>query len=540
MRRQLNLYIFMIAIILISSLVACSEKEVSDVDEDGKVKISVFAPQDSEEDLKSNSFSQFVEEKFNIDFDWQTTTYDVASATETRSIAMASGDYPDMFLLVAWLDQFSQGELIKYGRDGAILPLNDLIKEHAPNIQSVLDSHEYFSAMATAPDGNIYGLPQINECYHCQYRAKMWINQTWLDALNLDMPTTHEEFKEVLQAFKTEDPNGNGEADEVPVSGIANMDGGGTFTFLMNGFIYDDGDTRLLLEDDKVDFAPIQPEWKEGLAYIKDLYDEGLIDPGTFSQNQEALSQLGGAEEMILGAAVAHHVAMIASDLEIHNQYEVVPPLEGPNHSYGQFNYPSYPGGTFVLTNKASEEAQVAAIKLIDYMFTEEGQIRAHFGEEGTSWIKPEEGDLAINEDVEPIVKPIPLEEGEDNRNDSWGAMTQYYQSFEFRDAWVSAEDIYSAEGYERRLQEATYSYEGTEPEEVFPHWAIWLDPDLIDEVVMMETNINNYIDQSAVQFITGEMDLESEWDSYIEGYNQLDLERYLEIMEEAYNNAEF
>src|SRR5215207_4896204 len=63
--------------------------------------------------------------------------------------------------------------------------------------------------------------------------------------------------------------------------------------FLMNGFIYDDDRTYLLLKDGKADLAANKPEWKEGLSYIKSLSDAGLIDPGAFTQNAEALKKIG-------------------------------------------------------------------------------------------------------------------------------------------------------------------------------------------------------------------------------------------------------
>lgn len=542
MKKRNTIFLLIISMLLI--LAACSSDDKSDNSADGNstdsdvVKISVFSQQNSTLDLETNWFSNHVEEKFNVDFEWQTTTWDPTAAAEARSIAMASGDYPDMFLLIPWVDQFSQAELVNYGKQGALIPLNDLIKEHAPNIQKVLDEHEYYAAMATAPDGNIYGLPQLNECFHCMWNTKMWMNKTWLDTLGLDIPTTHEELEVVLEAFKNEDPNGNGKQDELPVSGAAGLiDGGDIITFLMNGYIYDDAVTRLIVEDGKVDFAPNKPEWREGLMYIRGLYEKGLIDPGTFSQNQDALYQIGGAEETILGSTVIVHPAMFATDLEIHNQYEPVPPLQGPNGAWTKYEYASKPGGTFVLTNKASEEVQIAAIKIIDYLFTEEGKIQGENGQEGIGWMRPEEGDVAINEDVEPIVKQIPLAEGEEERNDSWGPLSQYYHPVEFRDGLVQDLDIYSPNGYERRLQEATYLYEDKHPEEVYPHWAVWYDVDIIDELSMMRTNIDDYIDQNAVQFITGEKSLETDWDDYVEGFERLGLERYLEIMQEAFDN---
>ena len=177
---------------------------------------------------------------FNIEFEWQTTTMDGNSAKEQRQIGLASGDYPDLYMLIPWVDQFSQLDLLKYGKDGVVLPLNDLIKANAPNVQAALDNYPWFKSMATAPDGNIYGLPQLIECYHCSYANKMWVNTKWLKALNLEVPKTTDEYKAMLEAFKTKDPNGNGMADEVPLSGSTEDYGVRVIPYLMNGFIYDD------------------------------------------------------------------------------------------------------------------------------------------------------------------------------------------------------------------------------------------------------------------------------------------------------------
>lgn len=114
--------------------------------------------------------------------------------------------------------------------------------------------------MNTAPDGKIYGLTGLNECFHCSYPNKMWVNTKWLDQLNMKVPATTEEFKEMLKAFKTKDPNGNGKADEVPLSGSTENFGVHIIPYLMNGFIYDDDRNYLILNQGKVEMAANKPE----------------------------------------------------------------------------------------------------------------------------------------------------------------------------------------------------------------------------------------------------------------------------------------
>ena len=59
---------------------------------------------------------------FNIQFEWQTTPCDGNSAKEKRQIALASGDYPDLFMLIPWIDQFSQLDLLQLWAAGRAHP----------------------------------------------------------------------------------------------------------------------------------------------------------------------------------------------------------------------------------------------------------------------------------------------------------------------------------------------------------------------------------------------------------------------------------
>ncbi|WP_152391930.1 extracellular solute-binding protein [Paenibacillus guangzhouensis] len=506
------------------------------------VNISVFSVQESGIDIPTNKFTQFVSEKFNIKFNWQINPSD--GAKEKRQISLASGDYPDAYMLTHYIDQFSQADLLKYGKQGVLLPLNDLIDKYGPNIKAAMENYPAMKTFNTAPDGNIYGLGAFTECFHCSYPNKMWINTEWLKKLNLEMPKTTEEFKQVLEAFKSEDPNGNGKADEVPLSGSTEDFGVRIIPFLMNAFVYDDDRNYLNLVAGKVQSAAISPEWKEGLTYIKSLFDAGLIDPGAFTQNAEAFKKIGenaGAE--ILGAGAGMHPAIFIN-IDPGNtrsaHYNPVPPLTGPNGiSYATHDAGGVaPGAKFVITNKASEEAQIALIKMVDYMFTPEGQTNAGSGMKGIDWTDPEPGDVALGKDVKPVVKSIPMKEGEAPRNAGWSGMGHFFMPKDYRDTFVQATDIYASNGYERRLYDATLLYQGHEPKDIFPIWSIWIDPAEIDEASLLQTNLRNYIEQNELQFITGNKDINKDWDDYVKGLENLKLDRYLEILQKAYDNT--
>ncbi|MFD0693559.1 extracellular solute-binding protein [Paenibacillus sp. GCM10027628] len=510
------------------------------------VTIKVFADQDtsSNQDLATSWFSKQLEQKFNIKFNWTTVPFD--GAPEKRQISLASGDYPDMFLLVPYIDHFTQSDLLRYGQQGVFLPLNDLIDKYAPNIKKTLDTYPDYKAMNTAPDGKIYGLGQFAACYHCSFPNKLWVNSTWMKKLNITTPKTTDDFKKMLEAFKTKDPNGNGKADEIPLTGSIETYGVHVVPFLMNAFIYDDDHTYLNLNNGKVDIAANKPEWREGLKYIKSLYDEGLIDPGAFTQNADSFKKIGENKDVqILGAGAGMHPAIfvdIADGNRFSKDYDSIPPIAGPsNVSYSTFSYAGNPGTSFVLTNKASNEAQIAAIKALDYMYTIDGQLASQVGLENVDWRKPQAGEKALDDSMQPLYAPIPLKAGEKNLNNNWISLGQYLSDSKFRGSLVQSTDIYSDKAYERRLFEATKNnYDNKQPKQVFPYWALWIDPNTADQASMLQTNITNYVNQSSLQFITGNKNLDKDWDAYVKGFDGLDLKSYLDIMQKSYDSSTF
>jgi putative aldouronate transport system substrate-binding protein len=311
----------------------------------------------------------------------------------------------------------------------------------------------------------------------------------------------------------------------------------------MNAFIYDDDRTYLVMNNGKVDMAATKQEWKDGLTYIKSLVDAGLIDQGAFTQNAEAFKKIGdnaGAE--ILGAGAGMHPAIFVTTGDgapYGGHYDAIPPLTGPNGShYATYDFGSVAGATFALTNKASKDVQIAMIKMVDYMFTPDGALRGIFGEEGKDWRLPKAGDVANEDKATPLYATIPLAKDEKPHNTAWGAMAQYYNPKEFRDGWVQATDIYASNGYERRLQQATHLYDGNQPTDVFPHWAIWIQPDQADEAATLRQNITDYVNQNSLQFVTGAKDLSKDWDAYIAGFDKLNLTRYLQIMQASYDSS--
>ena len=131
----------------------------------------------------------------NINVEW--TTAPNAGYLEKKNVLLASGEYPDIFYRAG----LSVSDLVNYGSKGAIIPLNDLIEEHAVNLNERIEDYPTIEKEITMADGNIYSMPTINGTNNT-IGARNWINVDWLEAVNMEMPTTLDELEAVLTAFK--------------------------------------------------------------------------------------------------------------------------------------------------------------------------------------------------------------------------------------------------------------------------------------------------------------------------------------------------
>ncbi|MFC5467377.1 extracellular solute-binding protein [Cohnella suwonensis] len=501
----------------------------------GPVEVTFFAPQ-GKAPLEDNDYTKLVEQKFNAKIKWDLAPAD--ALIDRRQLLLASGDYPEVFLE----GKFSNADLMTYGKQGVLIPLNDLIDKYAPNLKALWEKKPFLKTAMTSPDGNIYGIPRFNECYHCTYSQKYWMNKEWLDKVGLPVPTTTDELYAVLKAFKTQDPNGNGKADEIPLTGAPNKSvwNGNIDAYLMNSFIYNDNDKYLTVTDGKVDFAANKPEWKDGLAYMQKLYKEGLIDSASFTQNDQAIGQLGNREgDEIVGSITTALVSYLLNvgDEKItrHKHWVIVPPLKGPNGVQLAGTWQGLGEFAFTITNKASEAQQIAAIQIADYAFSEEGALFSEYGtNEGIGWNKAQPGEKNIwGEPAKYSFENLKKLDENAIRNDSWSLLGPKDMSKEFRDSFASAQDPLSAKGYETRLAQATKEYEPYAPKEIYPASA-YIRPEDTDTAAQLTTAIKDYVNTSMAQFIIGNKDIEKDWDAYVKGFDGLNLAKYIEIYQNA------
>lgn len=497
-----------------------------------KITIKAFAPKLSyiSDISEGNDFTEWFENETNVHIDWELAPENALQ--EKKSLMLASGDYPDVIY-----GGLTKEEELMYGPQGVLIPLNKLIEENCIKFKVVMEDYPLLEESITTPDGNIYSMPTINECYHCMHAMRAWINQTWLDALELDMPTTTEEYYQVLKAFKEEDPNGNGKQDEIPLSGA---DGGwhlNVVNFFINSFIYNDGDTRFVFKNGELDINANKPEFKEALKYLHKLYDEGLMDQAALTQDRNQLVQLGtNADINILGSATAALWWDFSDSDTVENprnrEYVAMSPMKGPDGVQYAASFPfSTTTGAFAITS-ACEYPEVA-IRLADFIYDYEGTLMSTCGMEDVSWRWAKDGENGLdgNQAIWVILNDITVTEC----NYYWGQMGPVFQPNDFR-LGQAMEGVDQWNTEYRLFVESRDKYAAYVPpiEEVFP--PVYIAAEDASEYTRLKTQLKDYIDESIARFISGDLDLEADWDAYVKDFDNLELNKYLEINMKAYN----
>ena len=249
-------------------------------------------PASTESDPNKRTIFKRLQEKTNVEIEWTAIQSDQWG--DKIALNMANTDTLTDFIFSAG---FGDSDLLKYADQGIIIPLEEYIDAYMPNLSSVFEKYPEYRTMCTDSEGHIWALPWIeqlgSEKTAIQTVGNMsFINKKWLDFLNLEIPTTVDEFEQVLIAFRDNaselQAEFNIEGSIIPMSCIVN-DGDQDPGILINGFGegYGDADKgRHIAVTDNLEVicSATQQGYKDGIAWLHSLYEQGLIDPEAFTQ----------------------------------------------------------------------------------------------------------------------------------------------------------------------------------------------------------------------------------------------------------------
>lgn len=225
------------------------------------------------ETIEENRALQYIEDTLNVDisFSWVVPS---DSYLDKLNLAIASGDIPDIMIVdPTQLEQLTEAD--------AIEDLTPYIEKYAN--ADILENYaqtKNVALQAATIDGKIMGIPNVQPQADAPIMA--WVRQDWLDKLSLEGPTTVDEVETLAKAFMEQDPDGNGVADTFgltgtlePVNVPSNLHG---FDAIFNAYgafpelFYRDAEGKII-------YGSIQPETKEALARLVQMYQDGIIDP---------------------------------------------------------------------------------------------------------------------------------------------------------------------------------------------------------------------------------------------------------------------
>lgn len=297
--------------------------------------IGTLSPDNSEKPLVKQ-----LNEAMGVTIEWNCVSGD--TMTEKKNLILNAGnDLPDALMAA----DLSDSELITAGESGLFIALEDYINEETmPNLMKIVEKRPELLASCTMPDGHIYGLPKISEMgfeykdgntYQIgavpQFTA---INVDWLEAVDMEMPTTVEELHDVLKAFKENDVNGNGDpTDEIPMSFMMGLWCGGMGTFMAPFGCTDYQTEHRAIENGVAYYQAASEEYKNAIAYYHDWFEEGLIDIEVFSQDSSQYIAKGSGEDARLGVFSWWEIPEIVGS-ERTSSYEYLPILDGPDGTH--------------------------------------------------------------------------------------------------------------------------------------------------------------------------------------------------------------
>lgn len=349
------------------------------VDEPLTLKV-MFAIRDVDSLIEPNEMAvvQALEEKTGIHIEWEMIK---GSDWDTKlNLTFASGEYPDIIL-----SPNGNVDVEEYGvTQKILLPLDELTEQYMPvYTERIAGEDSDPTSSLTASDGQKYAVGYLVG-QNINTQAHYFINQTWLDNLGLGTPSTLDELTEALRAFKTRDPNGNGQQDEVPVE--MNLEGGGYYgvrwMLPMFGVPVDKSKWIYIDDNKQVQFAPTQEGFRQCLEWLHQLYDEELVDAEILSQDTNTVeSKLA---EGNVGFFSAWRLQAMGWDEGVMKDCTLYMPTapEGTTPSLARYLEVAKKGAYITIANEHIPES----MRWLDALLETETMFSLYYGPEGPGW----------------------------------------------------------------------------------------------------------------------------------------------------------
>lgn len=439
---------------------------------------------------------------------------------EAFSILVASGEYPDI-IEYTW-NKYTGGPSAAIS-DGVIKNLNKAMKSNAPNLKKIFDAHPDVAKMVKTQEGDYYcypflrGLKTPNET---EFSSGFVIRKDVLDKLGLKVPETIDEWDTVLRAFKK---NGFSVPFTTRKEWMKDVWSPGFDSWGADGGFY--------VEDGVVKCGLIEKNRKEFLQKMAQWYADGLIDRDYlvadkascqtyFTTGKSAATYAPGGQG--LGAYVQ---IMSQADPNITTKDIVsavpVTSVKGKNAKFSKMNQIfDNSGSSAAISTQCKHTA--AAQWLLDWMYSEKGELAMNFGVEGESYNmvdgQPVYTDTILkNPDGLTVDRALALY----TRGSMSGPLVQ-------DERWLK--QYYSLDNQQEALKLWTHTDMG---KYAYPP-AIIANKDS-EKFANIMSNVNTLSDEMEAKFIAGTASLNG-WDDYVKQLKDFGIEDALKMKQKAYD----
>ncbi len=481
---------------------------------DEPTTLSYFVADDSNAaimttDWNDNEFYQEMERRTGVHLEFEMVSS--ADYQTNFNLMIASGNLADMIYVGA--SYYAEGVDAAID-DGYFLDLTDLVDEYMPNYERIRTSDVQYELLSTTDSGRLGAVYELRQSKQGPWLG-LWIRQDWLDDLGLDTPVTFDDYHEVLTAFKNE------KGATAPL--ILNFSGSdGEFGTMSGGLNV--LNSWQLDETGKVNFGPYMDAWKEYVTIMHQWYTEGLIDPdfmATDERTADMAKVVTGASGLFAALYTMPSVYEAASEDPNMNLAPVNPPVMNEGDEGHIRLRDSYTSGNTAIS--ADSENWEVALRWLDYLYTEEGALLANYGVEGDTF--------EFDENGEPVFTDKIL-----NNENGW-TMTQTVASYLCPSAGIANWSDWTRElaGVPEKDQ-ACYDVWSEFSDDWRLPSSVTLTQEESTERAALYADISTIVKEQTAQFISGALDIESNWDAYISALEASGMERAIEITQAAYD----
>ncbi len=457
--------------------------------EEEAVPVKMFYPSTRPMNELTELTRQYVRETLGVDMQ---LTQGSTDWKQQLALYITSGDLPD---LMAFMDMST---FLAYAEEGVFLDISEEVDKY-PNIKKYLstvgDPDKLLAR--TSYDGAVYGIPSVSIA-RSYYVTN--IRTDWLDKLGLAIPKTLDEYTEVMRAFTKNDPDGNGKDDTYGFSGYSAGGNGNKFLTAFFGAFGATPTQDYFVRDGKVTMNVISDEYKAALAYLRDIYAEGLIDPELFTadynqaQEKWVRGQMGIWTSWWSGAG--NSVARFGFlDANPDGSIEVIQPPVGADGKTGVIGQDPVENVFAIAYNTQNKDK---VLELIDFACSDFGHQVLLYGIEGQFFELGEDG----------MPTWVYTLEGKDRKGNETTDMQVYrfFYNIEVENRARGLDDSPAQNLYQNSID--VYSSCPTYPSDFMGLTS--------EEYVTYNSELDAYKDEMCIKFILGEASLDKDWDTYV------------------------